>query len=389
MDPSGTDLEYTRIDLTVSCVVNPAYGSIIGVATNAQGVPYNSSAAGIMEEIRAKLMKPKQAFLASFAGINLLPGNVNANGNVDARNGPIPQFCQIYTLTNSTFLVIWRVVAHYWENTTTGIGGTKNNQGNSTISNRWEESVQLDARGYTTRTRRGRVVIRSDNATGAQADDTIIRQNMAAVAVPTGFLRESSEWTIDPTGLGVAYTVKDVEQYLMPPAPAYKADGSYSESVSLQGYASMAECRVNLIGNNTPATAKNKLLTTALDVAFTQCGLNIVGVGKPIIQNLVCRTPLYDNGVDVVVRVLKFPGTKDSDALARFKAAVGPNQSRFVQPPLGSNPGPQPPYTLRGTANAFARAAAYFDPSLVNTIVDATGQFTNGSPVGTAGINGG
>jgi len=107
------------------------------------------------------------------------PAATNRNtGTVDAKNGPQPQSCNVTQLTNTSFLLHVHVVAHYWENN--GVGtqtplSTGNLSGSDVLSNRWTESVDLDENQFTTKTRSGKFIIRTDNVDGFVADNLASR----------------------------------------------------------------------------------------------------------------------------------------------------------------------------------------------------------------------
>ena len=81
--------------------------------------------------------------------------------------------------------------------------------------------------------RSGKIVIRSDNVEGKIADQ--VRTQLAVIAIPAGYLRKSSKYTVSPDGLGLHYDIVDHEVFKKPPVPAYKSSGSYKEQTQKAG----------------------------------------------------------------------------------------------------------------------------------------------------------
>src|SRR5690606_15107838 len=110
-----------------------------------------------------------------------------------------------------------------------------------------KEIIEIDDRNYSRRTREGKYRIRSDNFQGQIADQ--FRRDLAVVSIPNGFLRKSAKYTQTPDGLGLEYHIVDEEVYKPPPAPAFKAQGSYTEEVTRGGVNRYCEVNVRLEGD--------------------------------------------------------------------------------------------------------------------------------------------
>jgi hypothetical protein len=394
-DDSGVNLMYTKFDITVQAVINSNYFSPTALGLSAN----TTNAASFMKAIRYKLLQPRQGLTVTFNGINLLPTAQRAMKTVDARNGPQPQYCQISTLTNSTFLVNYRIVAHYWENNTITAGANGNDDtftnqtGNTTLSNRWTEDVTIDACLYSTRTRSGKAVIRSDNVQALQVDD--IRQTMCIVGVPNGFRRTQANYRVSPDGLGIEYTLVDQEVFREPPLGAYEASGQYIETTVNMGGQRLLECRVKLKSAKADQPIKAglnqaDLATLAARIVGQKLQVNVDKSPEGVIARLkngVITIDLYENVVECQMSAWASPNIPKW----RLAGLAGIGFASLCKPPFDNGGGEKPPvWKIAGTGGVFLKAAAYYDPTLVNTKVDPeTEQFTTGIPIGQGGVRGG
>lgn len=373
---SHTDWVKTKFDIRCECALNANYLEII-----VPNLVYTSdpNAAQIMKTIRTMLLKPRKTLSVKFNNLELIPQNLDLVGTVDASNGPQPQTCQIIQMNNVTFLCIYHIVAHYWEkNVVRGAGNEVVNQPGATVLfNRWSETVDIDNRNFTKRTRSGRFVIRTDNKEGFIADQ--VRNQMAVVGVPKGFLRDSSTYTVDPGGLGIDYRVTDKEAYKMPPKPAFEASGKFTEIGTTNGAIRHGEVDVRLRGDR--FTNQAELIETAVAVCSSKLDLN----GKiSILESITLSVDMYENDVECRMRAMFRPGTRDNakDRISGV-AALDLNEATFT--PFSDGVDYQPQYFTRGSASLLLQAAAYYDPSFAAVFDPKTGQFTTGLEPGQAG----
>lgn len=372
-DVSGTDRCYTRFDIHVQCIVNADYMPMLAAELLDNGVAVTTNPADIMDAVRTTLLRPRQTLSYLVNGVDLIPPKQGTNvGFVDAKNGPTPMRCVISEVTNTTFVVSFHVVAHYWENTVVdpeGVPIADNFNSNDVLFNRWSETVTLDNCMMSRRTREGKFVIRSDNKSGMIVDQ--FRSQMAVLSIPLGFLRESAKYTVTPDGLGLAYTITDVENFKPPPAPAFEADGDFYMTSTNNGAVRFGECRVRLKGAKT--TKQDELIKTAIIVAYTKMVINGAAVNDQGALKLLkfsgVRIGMWENTVEVVVRGMlkarkeRFKGSTLIGGLNTKVPLVDPD----ANPGGGqadSGPNYIPPYTDRGTARLLLRAAAYYDPNI-------------------------
>jgi len=382
----------------VNSIVHVAYLNQLAPDLLVNGIPAVTGAGEIMRVIRSRLLQQRQSLSYSFNGVEMIPlPQPNTRGTVDARNGPQPMFCNCTLLTNETFLIVYRIVAHYWENneviaTGTGAADTKTTvsplTGCSVLTNRWYETVDINHANFSTRTREGKFLIRSDNKDGFIADQ--LRTQMAVLGVATNFLRVSSSYTVDPSGLAIAYKIVDQEQFRMPPAPAFKAEGDYTETAVKSGAQRIASVRVRLEGDRN--TSQALLIINALTIVATKLKLrNAKLLPKPgalIPLECIVRQDMYHNIVDVSCRATINQTTTDGGGTSRVSTFAG-FKTFQIAVPLSDNVVYQPAYLEFGTASLLIKAAAYFDPSVRATFVDpSTRQLFPGKEVGQVGQQG-
>lgn len=390
-DDSGTDLMYTKIDIHVECVINSSYMAQIYPAYNDANVPDN--AAAIVAFIRSQLLKPRKSLSFKCGSHELLPRRLEGNaGYADAKNGPRPQSCNIIRLNNVTFLVRYHIEAHYWENNELNrdTWDVTNRPGSPAISHRWEEGVSMDNCMVTTKTRKGMIVLRSDNPQGFLIDD--LRQSMATLAVAPGYLRKSSEYRGTPDGLKLQYTLTDEEYFKLPPAPAYFADGYYKETTSYGGATRLGECYVQLRGTNDQAiTAQNELARIAIVIVGAKLrlngGISVPRKGFSLLRGAELKVNMWRNEVSFQATMLLTGKRQRVTGIPLGPNAIGEGiaEGGFVFVPLVDQTNAQvmgvtlpvnepPTYYTHGTAGHLLTIAKYYDPSLNLADTQLTGE---------------
>ena len=280
LDPSNTDWYCTMFDIQVEAIITPDYLAIIAPDL----ARAHASAANLMNSIRDQLLKPRRQLSIKVNGVELIPrvAEKDVPGTVDAQNGPQPQSCEITQLTSATFLITYSIITYVWEKRVTADGTETLEIGHNVLFNRWSETQDIDNCDYTTFTREGTFIIRSDNSPdGVIADD--MRSAMAVLALRANFNRVSSSYVVDPNGLGIRYRIVDREVFqnppsitstitLPPPFPpiaittgAHEADGEYTETTAKGGGMRIGFVRIRLKGSRT--TDSGRLIALAFAVA--------------------------------------------------------------------------------------------------------------------------
>jgi len=389
MDEYQTDLMLTKFDITMNCVINAAYLAML--APTFPSLSASTSAVDMMNAVRASLLQPRRALSIVFNGVELIPKVQGNKGTVDSKNGPIPQTCSVTQLGATTFLMVYHIVAHYWENLSINDKAplTTNLQGNVVLSNKWSETADYDNLQGQTLTREGKCFIRSDNSQGLIADQ--IRTTMCVTGVPNGFLRDRSRYTVDPSGLALAYFMVDSEVFKMPPSPAYEARGEYYENTTKGGGKRYAQVTVGLKGSKT--TSQTDMLYTCVHVCMAKIGQRTRAFGGAsaafILEEGSIRMGMYKNEVECTLRALiGVSAARTKDVYGGSSAAVAAFTGVNSETPRSTGSDTyQPSYNAYGTANILLQAAAYYDPSFAETTLnEVTGQLTFGQLVGSAGI---
>lgn len=358
-EESGTDWYCTKFTIQVQCVLNIEY--LEAISEQFAGIT-DGNASSVMNLIRVKLEEPRKLLSFSNNGVELIPAQAGTVSTVDARNGPRPISCQIMEMNAETFLLTYIIEAHYWEKYN-GTNRTTNLPGSPVLYNRWSETVEIDEYLMSRRTREGKYVIRSDNSRGVTADE--MRRDMAVLGCPAGFRRTLSRYTIDPSGLGIRYTIQDTEQYKMPPQYAYKAVGQYTLTTPKPGGTlCYGEVRLQLWGAKSSALSpQTKLLAVAIALCVNKLGIN----GASQLQSASVTVDMFENIVTVNMRALCNAAQATYQGLALSQAflqnlcytpgvdndSTSAQQQRIV-------------YLPRGSAGLLLQAAAHYDPNLNN-----------------------
>lgn len=379
-DPSNTDRTLMRYDIEVLVTLTHDYmAAVLGSEEDADAMPYFDSGA-CQVRIYELLMRRRKALSVVINGFDMIPSFEGAPP-IDAANGPVPQYCRITRLDSKTCMMLYGIVAHYYEILD---AETLGNQGSPSpvIYNRWRETVEIDDCDGVTRTREGALRIRSDNAQTVTPD--MLRAECACLSIPDKFLRTGRTYSLSEDGLGLKYRVTDAEQHKMPPAPAFRADGHYRETALGAGGANrFAQCHTRLWGSNQVSQAR--LMDTAIAVCVSK--MRLIGAplsgdlqqgqGRGILVQAVFECNHYRNVVDVVL-VAKIPvdETRVLGIAGLTKAMTGVPLSDGVSDPATN----RPPYRAYGTGSILLQAACYFDPEAGNAALVGGQQKTLANP---------
>ena len=392
-DLGDTDWILTRFDITVNAVINLDYLPLL--APDLVNASTGDTASFLMKTVRPRLLQHRKRLSFTFAGEELIPEIQEGNlGTVDADNGPKPQTCDILELTNTTFLISYHIIASYWENFADASAtftpppvSIDNPTGNPVLFNRWTDSIDISDLSMSRRTREGKFRIRSDNAAGLIADQ--FRFAMAQLGVPAGFLRESSRYVVSPDGLSLQYQIVDKEVFKLPPSPAYKAAGEYTESSGKASATRFVEAWVRLEAAKT--VNQSVLVQKCISVVVKKLHINFSDRGDqpsaiPISASL--RLGMYDNWVHCQIKAQVTKTTKRYDNIAWMNKSVC--FTPFSDAGGTFQGATTPAYPVYGTAGRLLQAAAYWDPSLRNLKMDPkTGNIAPPQKeVGQAGLEG-
>jgi hypothetical protein len=409
-DLSNTDWTGIKFDIVVQTIINTSYLNVIdptlvGIATNPTD---------IMSAIRTKLLARRKRLSLKQNGVELIPqpqsqNGVPISGTVDSRNGPIPIACDISHVAMTAFLVTYRITAQYWQNTKVQAAGSNplvlNNIASNVLYNRWSETVDIDENQYSTITRDGKYMIRSDTIDGLTADQ--LRFEMTTLAARRGFLRVASHYTVSPDGLAIQYKITDREQFKMPPSPALKADGYYSEIAQGLAQVRFGDVMIRLEGG--AQTDQVALIACALRICAKKLHLrNALADGTQTnfgkLSHFSLKCGMYSNWVECHMQAQLAPVARVRiGGITGGVVGVG-SASLGVAPTIGGviaglkitdfpiTPGSTdineyvPTYRLRGSANLLLQAAAYYDPNLQAQLNPVTGNMSAGVQPGQAGI---
>lgn len=324
----GTEYLYTRRFVHIESVISSTLVPSLSGESSTQ----------TMARIKHLLETPRRQ-LYFYVGTDLLfqspgpqpqPGSVDGNGNplppviADAKWGPFPRGCTITRIGGTQSFNIDYAIETFVQECP---GQSPENPPPEYLSHRWQESISIDERAYSRRTRTGKIVTRSDFYTNPDSLRGIVTPRLLP-----GFRRITSEYVLQSDGLAMQYTFVDQEVFIEPPAPAFKAEGEYIESVQ-EGAIRHAECRVRLEGSKTDFLGgKARLLQMALLIVRNK--LELAGVIKTgqylFLKDGAIREDLYDNVIEVRYRGMMQPlNTKSQGAAVDLR--------RFCWAPTGSD----------------------------------------------------
>lgn len=372
-EDSHTDRMLTKFDITVQCYLAPEFVQMLV----GQELASANNPSRVMTVIRDRLMTQRKRLSVLSGGNELIPVLSANQGIVDSKNGPIPEFCNIVELTEDSFLMQYRITAHYWENPVNALGtngGTSNRAGSAVLTNRWSDSVEYDNCMYQKRSRTGKYIIRSDNAEGLSVD--YFRRQMCHLGIPPGFVRESSKYTVTPDGLALEYTVTDKEVYVQPPDPAYEASGYYMETTVRNGAQRIGLVHVKLKGSRKSDRAGMievavRFAATTLQLQGAQVERKLVELPSGVkvgrsyfkyLEHAIVRVGLFDNTVEVTMQSRQNVGNITNKG--RVADIWGLNFNNMAKVLVNRRDDQPPPFKLRGEVPLLLQAAAYYDPDL-------------------------
>lgn len=354
----------------------------------------NESAPAAFARIEHYLEQPRKRLTYVINGTTVLDVAAlqSVTGTGDVANGPMPEVLSVVRVDGGAAIwVEFKVVAHV------RICPGTTPQGY--LSNRWKESITIDDTARTTRTRTGRVILRSDFQV---APDSF--RGLATPPIPAGFVRESSNYEITTDGLQVQYVFVDKESYFLPSRGTFKSKATYKETCA-NGATRFAEVNCHVEGD--VRSNRRDLLAIAISIAMQRldrAGISRVATTGRWVATGAFSEELFEPIVDVQIRAMLKPGPAPSDGRGRLTNTVGnvpPDRfvpgigagrlepifqrpveginvpgkpSLFVgwgEAPFGSVGAGSPNPGVRGTAGLTLLAAALNDPCLSQTILNA------------------
>lgn len=368
-DLGHTDRVGIKLDITVQSVINVAHIATIGVPPAADGAV--SNAAYVAKYMREKLLIPRKTWSIKFGGVEMVPEHGTA---VDSTNGPFPQDFSFTLLTNETFIATFRCTGQFF-----------NEDGRGYLTSfRWTESVSIDNCNYSTRNRRGKFSIRSDNTKALTADK--FRAGLKSIiGVPEGFNRRHSRFTLSANGLEVDFDIEDEEVFRQPPFPAFEAEGTYTESTTKLGNMRFGEYRIRLKGDK--KTDPALLTRRCVEIAAAKLLLNGgAAEGNPRqfakLETCVISYDDFKNVASCTMKCMLNFRSRDRSPTSRVNGVPCIDFKALTSKPLHSDVA-IPNYKVMGTAALLLQAAKYWDPDADITIDPGTGQLNNGTEPGT------
>lgn len=230
MTPDGTTYLYTRYDLEVACVFNPACtsyslpGSLAGgVQYPGDGVPNVEAGkmAGVTEaSLQHILSQPRKTLIYTQTGAALLVSPLIGE-SCDAANGPFVEECRVQEMHGErTFLVHLRFVTYLKLCTGT----------DPLIAHRWKQYVEIDQDYFAQRITEGEATFRADLLVRLGQWPDQYRSQLFH-SVPKGFKREQITVNVNEAGTALSYRYVDREMPLV-----YGDNGANSGLTRIEAY---------------------------------------------------------------------------------------------------------------------------------------------------------
>lgn len=248
-EPYGVDAIFTTYDIKVKGFLSLSEGQFPG----ANGL--SLSTANMINRVKAVLEKPRQAFEYRIGGEVI----VSVPGGLDADLGPAPYPCRITEqgVNTGTFMVECGVRVSVID-CTPGCG-----LNDPVVSLRWTQTETFDQNWNSNLVTDGRVIVRSDLLRNAD--------NFRSLATPpvlNDYIRTTSRYTLDPSGLKLDFHYEDQEVDRLPPFPATKAHGTYVVRSEKPGFKREGTVRIALEGQK--GTDRKALLIKAIAMGYSK-----------------------------------------------------------------------------------------------------------------------
>lgn len=353
----GTDYRHTKIVIEVSGVISPPLAPSLRLDAGPPEVYESATATAV--KMQHMLLLPRRCFTYTVGGDDLV--SWDAAGDLttgDMENGPKPLYVRVRPVGENFFHVDFGIELNQ---VTCEEGGNP-----LWTSHRYTQEVTIDARAFSTKVTHGKIFARVDLRVNPDA-----LRNLIIPPVDLKFRREEIKAILQSDGLALEYYFRDVEKWLLPPRPAWDAEGEYRET-SPDGVKRFGEVQITLKGDYN--ADKGELISTALAAATFHLSSTVLANGGKFLGMSVVSVPLWDNAVTVIVKAMLKP-TKSTFAGIPF------DLDRFTKIPygnIGDGTDIPPDPGTRGSAGLELIAAALRDPCLgtatISTPVDETGD---------------
>lgn len=312
-DEGEVDRTYNHLRIRCSGIANPTVNQ--GGFNNAAFATY----------LRTALMEPRKSLIVAINGVptvNITPP--------DANNGPNPINVRVYDFDGITIYVDFEIEA--WE-------AACPSSELIVTANRWTQSVEIDADGYSTLTSSGSISI-NGNRTEANAD--YYRSiPWPVLYINQGFQRLSQTFEVSSDGNQADWTIVDRE--MLVPAPSYLDDastlrnitrwqGSWSEGTSLAAIGgTLLSGTLNVKAWGQKNTPRKLLLQFCLNVLQQRRESFIFGTALGLLRSYELEEGLNENYVSLSVSLygtslLNF-GTSNVQSSNKFGTPIDVSQT--------------------------------------------------------------
>ncbi len=296
----GIDYMYTKYTLDCNCLVTL---DSLNVVPELDGINEINQK---IEAFREFIMQPRRAFQFSL-------GDQDANmieiGAPDIAGGPFPKSFNIVEIQGANAAVMsFTIEAHKSD-----CPDDREGDESEILSNRFAVTTRYDQNFYATRTITGKLVLKG--RTNPQPDEF---RNVVMPELPHGYRRNTMDFQVASNGLTLAYTIVDLEKFLLDSAST-TVSGSYTEESINRGAKVFGQLDISL---SAPKNfAKAFLYIRAVEIAFSRV------TEFDFLLSASVREELFDNTVQFRLRFQKEPTAvnriKSGFALLGNRAGLG------------------------------------------------------------------
>ena len=287
MSDDGTTKLYNAITMTVQGVCN----YLLTTMDNAEYIRL----------LRTQLGEPRGALTVQ------LDGNAtylhNSTG-IDAKNGPIPLRVEVIAPTiGTTIIVAITIQTFVSECDYTG------SQPDAVILNRWSQSHEVNAEGYSTLRSAGQLIVRTDGtdiAGNSPPNPDLYRNQIWPVATcPLGMTRDVEEFSLASDGTTQNWTVVDSEKYRPGTNGITRWEGSWREGQETDA-PGMMECTFDATATAPKTVSKDTISQWLAQVALSRMTFG----GNCWLRSFDITELLHHNQMNLRITVNIVPGNK-------------------------------------------------------------------------------
>lgn len=291
-DASQTDVLRHETRITVKGIAHKSTGEqYIYPASGAQ--VQQQGGAAILHDLRESLMCPRKRLLYRVAGVTVLDvggPDVAGGAEKDVDNGPHPESFQVLHIAHDVIKVQFTISCTHVSCCGNGADLP------DVLNNRWSVTESRDDKFRATRTVRGRLRVSSIKF-NPQAYRALVMPRLEP-----GWKVVGLDFTTDPSGMEMDYSIVYTQQHAAPPPPAIDWDCSHTASSSMGG---ITKSHFHITLEGPPNVERIQLIAAAVQAAEARVGkiTEIQNSAGNIIRSITVSDVLSEPRITLEVEV--------------------------------------------------------------------------------------